>query len=55
MRRLLAHVMSVLPLVVIAGLLYAGFFVKLQVVGSSVKPPPIEHRDRFYGIALPAP
>ncbi|GAA4017952.1 WD40/YVTN/BNR-like repeat-containing protein [Actimicrobium antarcticum] len=46
---------SVTPWLIIAGLLWAGFFIKPQPVGSTVKPPVIERRDFFYGLAVPAP
>lgn len=44
-------VLSALPWVIIAGLLWAGLFVKPQPVGSSVQPPVLERRDSFYGAA----
>ncbi|MCK0509048.1 WD40/YVTN/BNR-like repeat-containing protein [Aromatoleum anaerobium] len=46
---------AVLPWAIIAGLLWAGLFVKPQPVGSTVQPPVLEQRDHFYGIALAAP
>jgi photosystem II stability/assembly factor-like uncharacterized protein len=42
---------SALPWMIIAGLLYAGLFIKPKAVGSSVKLPVVERRDRVYGIA----
>lgn len=42
---------SALPWIIIAGLLYAGLFVKPKAVGASVTPPALERRDRVYGIA----
>ena len=42
---------SALPWMIIAGLLYAGLFIKPQAVGSSVTPPVLERRDRVYGLA----
>jgi photosystem II stability/assembly factor-like uncharacterized protein len=46
---------STLPILIIAGLLYAGFFVKPKVEGISVQRPVVEKRDIFYGVAVPAP
>ncbi|WP_197034917.1 YCF48-related protein [Herbaspirillum sp. RV1423] len=43
--------MSALPWMIIAGLLYAGLFIKPKAVGASVTPPALERRDRVYGIA----
>jgi len=42
---------SALPWIIIAGLLYAGLFIKPRAVGKSVAPPALERRDRIYGIA----
>lgn len=46
---------STAPWLIIAGLLWAGLFIKPQPVGSTVSPPVIERRDFFYGITTPAP
>lgn len=46
---------SLVPFLVVGGLLYAAFFVKASAVVASVKPPAIERRDSFLGVALPAP
>ncbi len=46
---------SLIPIAVIGALLYAAFFVKADAVVSAVKPPQIERRDRFLGVAMPAP
>jgi photosystem II stability/assembly factor-like uncharacterized protein len=46
---------AVLPLLIIGGLLYAGFFIKPKAQGTAVAPPAIEKRDIFYGVAVPAP
>lgn len=54
MRRVMGVFFSMLPFFVIAGLLWAALFLKPQVVGTSIKPAPIERRDKFYGIDLPA-
>lgn len=50
--RTLNLVVSALPWTIIAGLLYAGLFIKPESVGASVSPPALERRDRVYGIAL---
>ena len=47
-------VSSVLPFLIIGGLLYAGLFVKPKAVGASIKPVAIGPRDAFYGVAVPA-
>ena len=46
---------SVAPLAIIAGLHYAGLFVKPAVPVSNVEAAVIGARDSFYGIAAPAP
>lgn len=45
---------SLIPIAVIGALLYAAFFVKAAAVVSAVKPPEIERRDRFLGVAMPS-
>ncbi|HJV86875.1 MAG TPA: YCF48-related protein [Noviherbaspirillum sp.] len=50
-QRLANLLVSALPWMIIAGLLYAGLFIKPQAVGASVTPPALERRDRVYGIA----
>lgn len=47
--------LSALPLAIVAGLMYAAFFIKPQVHGTSTTRPVIEKRDRLYGVANPAP
>ena len=47
-------VMSVVPWLIIGGLLWAGLFIKPAPVGSTVQPPVLERRDYFYGVARPA-
>ena len=42
---------SSVPWAIIAGLLWAGLFIKPQPVGGTVQPPVIERRDHFYGVA----
>lgn len=49
--RLAGLLVSALPWLIIAGLLYAGLFIKPTSVGGSVTPPTLERRDRVYGIA----
>lgn len=49
--RLANLLVSALPWMIIAGLLYAGLFVKPKAVGGSVTPPVLERRDRVYGLA----
>ena len=46
--------LSATPWLIIAGLLWAGLFIKPQPVGTTVQPPSIERTDSFYGIASPA-
>ncbi|WP_136420032.1 YCF48-related protein [Herbaspirillum sp. ST 5-3] len=50
-QRLVNLLVSALPWMIIAGLLYAGLFIKPQAVGASVTPPVLERRDRVYGLA----
>lgn len=52
-RVVLTVLTSVVPFLVIAGLLYATVFVKASAVIASVEPPAIERRDRFMGVAMP--
>ena len=51
-QRVLKLLMAVLPWAIIAGLLWAGLFIKPQPVGATVTPPLLERRDHFYGLAL---
>lgn len=53
MRRFLGLLSSIMPLVIIGGLLYAGIFITPKSAGTSVRPPVIGERDIFYGIAAP--
>lgn len=46
-------VTSLIPAVIVGGLLYAAFFVKAAAVVAAVQPPAIERRDRFMGVAMP--
>lgn len=51
-QRVLGLLMAALPWAIIAGLLWAGLFIKPQPVGATVTPPLLERRDHFYGLAL---
>lgn len=51
-QRLLRLLVAVLPWAIIAGLLWAGLFIKPKPVGVTVTPPLLERRDQFYGLAL---
>lgn len=53
-RMAVTGVTSLVPLVVVGGLLYAAFFVKAAAVVSAVRPPAIERRDSFLGVAMPS-
>ncbi|MBR0567507.1 glycosyl hydrolase [Azoarcus sp. L1K30] len=46
---------ALVPALVIAALLYAGLFIKPSPTGQAVPTPPIERRDAFFGLDLPAP
>lgn len=50
--KLVKLVSSILPWVIIAGLLWAGLFIKPAPVGSTVQPPVLEKRDHYYGLAM---
>ncbi len=54
-RRLYSHFWSAAPFLIIGGLLAAALFIKPKAVGKTIEPPPIDRRDRFYGIAVPDP
>lgn len=51
--KLLNFVTSLMPIVIIGGLLYAGFFVKGTAVINKVEPKAIERRDNFFSIIAP--
>lgn len=55
LRRVAALGVSVAPLAIIGGLIYATFFVKAEVHVEHIQAPPIERRDAFFGIAVPQP
>uniref|UniRef100_Q47GD3 Glycosyl hydrolase, BNR repeat n=1 Tax=Dechloromonas aromatica (strain RCB) TaxID=159087 RepID=Q47GD3_DECAR len=50
--RVSSLMVSGLPWVIIGGLLWAGLFIKPQPVGATVKPPIMERRDHYYGLAI---
>lgn len=52
--KLLNFITSLLPIVIIGGLLYAGFFVKGTANITKVEPKAIERRDNFYTIVAPS-
>lgn len=54
-RSLTSAVASMLPLLIIGGLLYAAFFVKWEAEIQALKAPAIERRDVFYSVASPVP
>jgi photosystem II stability/assembly factor-like uncharacterized protein len=51
--KLLNFLTSLLPIAIIGGLLYAGFFVKGTADVKKVEPKAIERRDNFYSISTP--
>lgn len=55
MARLIKFGLSIMPWLIIAGLLWAGIFIKPKPAGSTVEPPVIERHDAFFGIASPEP
>ena len=55
MQRLIRPVYSIVPLLIIGGLLYAAFLVKPSSAGGSVPPAALEKRDYYYGVAIPSP
>jgi photosystem II stability/assembly factor-like uncharacterized protein len=50
-KKLLNAISSLMPLAIIAGLLYAAFFIKPTVTSKAVPPPLFERRDHLYGVA----
>lgn len=54
MKRVVKFLISMVPLMVVGGLLYAGLFIRPEPAGSSVLKPIFERGDSFYGIALPS-
>jgi photosystem II stability/assembly factor-like uncharacterized protein len=55
MARLIKFGLSIMPWLIIAGLLWAGIFIKPKPAGSTVEPPVIERQDAFFGIVSPEP
>jgi photosystem II stability/assembly factor-like uncharacterized protein len=53
MTRLIKFGLSIMPWLIIAGLLWAGIFIKPKPAGSTVEPPVIERSDAFFGLASP--
>lgn len=51
--KVLNFIPQVLPIIIIGGLLYAGFFVKAEAVITKVEPKAIERRDNFISVAAP--
>jgi photosystem II stability/assembly factor-like uncharacterized protein len=52
MRRAFQLFMSLLPLMIVAGLLYAGFFIKPEPKGRAVAQPVFARGEGFYGLAV---
>jgi len=50
--KLLNVISSLMPLAIIAGLLYAAFFIKPTVTSKALPPPLFERRDHLYGLAI---
>jgi photosystem II stability/assembly factor-like uncharacterized protein len=53
MHRLVRVVTSIMPILIIAALIYAAIFIKPEPVGKGLDPPAISGRDFFYGMAFP--
>ena len=51
--RVLNFIPQVMPIIIIGGLLYAGFFVKAEAVITKVEPKAIERRDNFISVVAP--
>lgn len=52
MKRLTSVIMSVLPFLIIGGLLWTALFIKPKAIGKSIELPVIGHRDRLYGFTV---
>ena len=52
MRRAVHLLMTLLPLMIVAGLLYAGFFIKPEPKGRAVAQPVFARGESFYGLAV---
>jgi photosystem II stability/assembly factor-like uncharacterized protein len=55
MQRFIRITMSILPFLIIGGLVYGAVFIKPEIAANTVHPPAIERGDFLYGVALPAP
>jgi len=53
-RRAIKFLVSAMPLVIVASLLYAALFIKPKPLGASVAKPIFERGDSFYGITIPS-
>jgi photosystem II stability/assembly factor-like uncharacterized protein len=53
-QKLLSIITQLLPIIIIGGLLYAGFFVKAEAVITKVEPKPVERRDNFFSVISPS-
>lgn len=49
--RIMKIMAALMPWAMIAGLLWAGIFIRPQPVGSTITPAALESRDQFYGLA----
>lgn len=49
-QKILSVITQLLPIIIIGGLLYAGFFVKAEAVITKVEPKPVERRDNFFSL-----
>jgi photosystem II stability/assembly factor-like uncharacterized protein len=52
-RLVVTAVSTFIPFTIVGGLLYAALFVKAEGKVSEIKPPAIERRDRYLGVAMP--
>ncbi len=52
-QKVLNVITQLLPIIIIGGLLYAGFFVKAEAVITKVQPKPVERRDNFFSVIAP--
>ena len=53
MHRIVRIVTSIMPILIIAALIYAAIFIKPKPIGQGLDPPIISGRDFFYGMAFP--
>ncbi|RKZ72096.1 MAG: glycosyl hydrolase [Gammaproteobacteria bacterium] len=54
-QKIVRSLLSLVPWVIVGGLLWAGIFVKPNVTIEEVTPPAIERRDRIYGVSAVTP